>query len=52
MEYKKCMKCKREKPFYEFYNGIDGSIDNTCIECTRKELEILNIINKPKEDKL
>lgn len=41
MEIRKCMKCKREKPYYEFYTDND----NTCIECTKEDVEMRRIIN-------
>ena len=48
MEYRKCSKCYREKPYYEFYTDKD----KCCIDCTKKELEIQKILNKlTKEDK-
>ena len=40
MEIRQCDKCKREKPYYEFF----PEFDTICIECSRKinkELKLL-----------
>lgn len=49
MEYRKCDKCFRAKPFYEFYTDKD----NYCIKCTKRDIEIKKLLNETsnKEDK-
>jgi hypothetical protein len=47
MEYRKCSKCYREKPYYEFYTDKD----TYCINCTKKDIEIQRLLNETvKED--
>ena len=47
MEIRICDKCKREKPYYDFYTDIH-MICISCIEKANKEKELLGI--KVKED--
>ena len=47
MEYRKCDKCCREKPYYEFYTEKDKH----CIDCTKKDIEICKLLDESvKED--
>ena len=47
MEYRKCDKCCREKPYYDFYTDIH-TICISCTEKANKEKELLGI--KVKEE--
>ena len=42
MEYRKCDKCCREKPYYEFYTEKD----KYCIDCTKKDMELHKLLDK------
>lgn len=42
MEMKRCSRCKREKPYYEFYTDDD----NLCINCIKEDERILTMLDK------
>lgn len=42
MIMKICSKCKREKPYYEFYTDND----NLCIDCMKEEEKLRKILDK------
>ena len=41
MEVKQCVKCKKIKPYDDFY----ADWCHCCIQCTKQEKEILKLLN-------